>query len=616
MWSPEDRIIVLIDMDCFFCQVESRDQPHLKGQPLVVSQNNVVLAVSYEARALGVTRFLRSEDAKEKCPSVAIVNSPISHGKSDNTKYRAAGQEVLQVLRQRCPTIERASIDEAYLDITNLVEERLESTATSSRDLEAPLANTFVVGYSGASNDESARSEGLQRWLEEVFDDPSDDQSRRLATAAVIVEELRGEILQKCSFTCSAGISCNKVLAKLACGLHKPNKQTILTSAEVPELFSSIPVNRVRNLGGKIGKTLMENLGCRVMSDLLGLSLEQLARTFDERTAKWLFGVARGVDQEPVTPRLICKSIAASKNFFGRAAIVDLEGLRGWVGELAGDLEERLQQDLEDNRRRATTLTVCYHYLKEERTVSQAKSCAMGAYRRERIAETAFGVINRGAQMPIVFISLGATRFVGVQKTAGFAEYFRREGERKSGEMIGGEGGGERIEGISEISLGEEEEGSGGDGESLVKLKEIFPDLDDMDHSVLELLPIELQDEAKVFMEGRNKGGEGKSRGSGGKSPGMKNAGVGKRGNSIQDFFVKSSGSGDDSSKIRCGECGLMIQGEKYSEHCDFHVAQNLQKRINRDLGDSVKRIKEKSSSPEGSKKTRSIDSYFGKLKN
>ncbi|XP_011304754.1 DNA polymerase eta-like [Fopius arisanus] len=618
MSSPEDRIIALIDMDCFFCQVESRDHPELKGQPLVVSQNNVVLAVSYEARALGVTRFIRSEEAKEKCPTVNIVNSPISHGKSDNTKYRMAGQEVIQVLKQHCPTIERASIDEAYLDITKLVDDRLETTLSSSEDLRTSLSNTFVVGYCGPSNDEIQRSQGLQRWLEEVFDDISDDQARRLAIAAVIVEELRREILQKCSFTCSAGISYNKVLAKLACGLHKPNKQTILSSAEVSELFTAVPVNKVRNLGGKIGKTLMENLNCNVMSDLMRFTLQDLLKVFDEKTADWLFNIARGVDNEPVTPRLICKSIAASKNFFGKAAITDLEGLKEWVGELAGDLVERLEQDFEDNNRRATTLTVCYHHLVEKKNVSQSKSCPMGPYNKERIAGIAFDIISRNMQMPIVFISLGTSKFVSVQKSGNFVSYFKK-GVHSAKPMenleIRKEGSQEEAREISKISREGNEEKSVEDRGSLIKLQEIFPDLNDIDHSVLALLPMELQDEAKLYIKNKEspKVNNAKSK--------MSSGGVRNGGNTIKNFVVKNSSAVEKSSMIRCSECDQMIQGDKFSEHCDFHVAQNLQKSINRSLGrevlgDSLKRNREKSSSPKSNKKTRSIDSYFSKFKN
>lgn len=636
MSSSQDRIIALIDMDCFFCQVESREQPSLKGKPLVVCQNNVVLAVSYEAKARGIdrSRFLRSEEAKEICPDLQVVSSPVAHGKCDNTKYRLAGQEVIQVLKNHCEIVERASVDEAYLDITKLVEARIESSH-SSKDLKTSLINTFVVGYCDPSNDETQRSQGIEKWLEEVMDDINDDQARRLAIAAAIIEEFRKEILEKCQFTCSAGISYNKVLAKLACGLHKPNKQTILSSDEVPELFTSIPVNKVRNLGGKIGKILIENLSCSSMADLMQFTLQDFKKNFDDKTANWLFNIARGIDNEAVTPRLLCKSIAASKQFFGKSAITDLEGLRVWVDDLAGDLVERLELDLMDNQRRATTLTISYQYLVDKKTVSQSKSSTMGSYKAERIANLAFDVVSKAMLGPIAFLSLGSSKFVNVQKSGNFVDYFKiindkkgeSEGKSLNKNKIDKDENCENkreIEHLSNISLEEKESNVKG-RESLIKLKDIFPDLNNIDTSVLELLPIALQDEAKSYLKSNNEIKKCQSPISNDKSPKSMNVksrisdGKGRNGNTLQNFFVKNHSSNvDNASMIRCSECSQMIEEHKYAEHSDFHVAQNLQKNINKSLaqdklGESSKRNREKSASPQANKKTRSIESYFGK---
>jgi len=75
-----------------------------------------------------------------------------------------------------------------------------------------------------------------------------------------------------------------QILAKLACGLHKPNRQTILPEAAIAKLYSTLPVKKVRNLGGKFGDIVVESLGCNVMGDLLQYSLEQLQKQFDEKT--------------------------------------------------------------------------------------------------------------------------------------------------------------------------------------------------------------------------------------------------------------------------------------------------------------------------------------------
>lgn len=107
----------------------------------------------------------------------------------------------------------------------------------------------------------------------------------------------------------------------MACGLHKPNRQTILPAAAVPDLFLTLPVKKVRHLGGKLGDTIMESLKCNVMSDLLRFSLQYLQNRFDEKNGLWLYNIARGNDNEPVTPRLVSKSIGACKKFPGKQAI-------------------------------------------------------------------------------------------------------------------------------------------------------------------------------------------------------------------------------------------------------------------------------------------------------
>ena len=125
------RIVALIDMDCFYCQVESRLDASLVGKPMAVVQYNPwkgggIIAVNYEARACGVTRRMRGDEAKAKCDGMILVTVPEVRGKADLTKYRDAGAEVIQVLLQFHGKVERASVDEAYVDITQMVETELE----------------------------------------------------------------------------------------------------------------------------------------------------------------------------------------------------------------------------------------------------------------------------------------------------------------------------------------------------------------------------------------------------------------------------------------------------------------------------------------------------------
>lgn len=124
--APDNRIIALVDMDCFYVQVEQRRNPDLLGKPCVVVQykkwkGGGIIAVGYEARKFGVTRQMRGDDAKEKCPDVNLIYVPENRGKADLSNYRDAGAEVIQVLSSFSDCLERASIDEAFIDLSETI---------------------------------------------------------------------------------------------------------------------------------------------------------------------------------------------------------------------------------------------------------------------------------------------------------------------------------------------------------------------------------------------------------------------------------------------------------------------------------------------------------------
>ena len=129
---------------------------------------------------------------------------PEQRGKADLTKYRDAGKEVIEVLVGFGAVVERASIDEAYIDITTLVEERQRDLDTVGESL---LSNTFVVGHDSS---EEGRREGVETWLGKNEKEGLSDNTR-LAVGASILEDMRRAVYDKTGFSCSAGIAHNKV---------------------------------------------------------------------------------------------------------------------------------------------------------------------------------------------------------------------------------------------------------------------------------------------------------------------------------------------------------------------------------------------------------------------
>lgn len=163
-------------------------------------------------------------------------------------------------------------MDEAYLDVTEAVEKRI--FHLTKPITPETLKNTFVVGCS---------TEDFLYNLQENEDLNVADL--KLAVGAVIAELLRAEVYNKTGYRCSAGVAHNKILAKQACGINKPNKQTILPHGAIESYYESLPVQKITGLGGKFGMQLGEKLGIQFMGELRRFSEKELAQKFDEKTA-------------------------------------------------------------------------------------------------------------------------------------------------------------------------------------------------------------------------------------------------------------------------------------------------------------------------------------------
>ncbi|KAL8185701.1 UNVERIFIED_CONTAM: hypothetical protein K2H54_057147 [Gekko kuhli] len=433
MSRGRDRVVALADMDCFYIQVEQRLEPSLRGKPCAVVQYKTwkgggIIAVSYEARAFGVTRNMWAADAKKVCPDLLLARVPEAHGKADLTKYREASAEVMEVM-SRFAVIEHASIDEAYMDLTSAVQERLQKMQGQPIAAEQ-LATTYIQGLPESSaaeentdSKEELRQRGLCQWLELLpFGDPSSPELQ-LTVGAIIMEEMRAAVESATGFRCSVGISHNKVLAKLACGLNKPNRQTLVSQGSVPKLFSKMPISNIRNLGGKLGASITELLGVEYMGQLTQFSESQLQTHFGDKTGSWLYDLCRGIEHEPVKPRQLPKSIGCSKNFPGKSALVTQKQVQHWLLQLALELEERLNKDRDQNNRVAKQLSIGIRLQGGKHGNGLSRCCALSHYDSQKISRDAFAIIQNynatGGQQaawspPITLLQLSASKFLEV----------------------------------------------------------------------------------------------------------------------------------------------------------------------------------------------------------
>ncbi|KAF8030708.1 hypothetical protein BT93_D0020 [Corymbia citriodora subsp. variegata] len=397
--SSDGRVIAHIDMDCFYVQVEQRKQPELRGLPTAVVQYNswkggALIAVGYEARKFGVKRSMRGDEAKGVCPQIHLVQVPVARGKADLNSYREAGSEVVSILARmgRC---ERASIDEVYLDLTDAAETMLAETSPESLEvIDDEALKSHILGLK--HEDGSDMKENVKAWL---CRSDADHRDKLLACGVLIVADLRRQVLQEAQFTCSAGISHNKMLSKLASAMNKPAQQTVVPCSSVQGLLESLPIKKMKQLGGKLGSSLQSELGVNFVGDLLQFSEQKLQEYYGINTGTWLWNIARGISGEEVEGRLLPKSHGSGKTFPGPRALKTLPSVQHWLNELCEELSERLQTDLDQNRRIARTLTLhARAYMSSESDSHKkfpSKSCPL-RYGTTKIQEDAMNLFQAG----------------------------------------------------------------------------------------------------------------------------------------------------------------------------------------------------------------------------
>jgi DNA polymerase-4 len=240
-------------MDAFYASVEQRDDPQLRGKPVIVAwrgNRSVVCAASYEARSFGVHSAMPAVRAERLCPA-AIFLAP------DFTRYRAVSHGVREIFKRHTDLIEPLSLDEAYLDVT--------------------------------------------------------ESKTGLPTATLVARTIREQIRQELNLTASAGVAPNKFLSKLASDWRKPDGLFVIKPDDVDAFLLPLPVGRLPGVGKVTGEKLGK-LGVHTVADLRKLALPALEQDFG-RYGLRLYELARGIDESEVIPDRPTQSISVEDTF-------------------------------------------------------------------------------------------------------------------------------------------------------------------------------------------------------------------------------------------------------------------------------------------------------------
>lgn len=247
------RKIVHVDMDAFYASVEQRDDPSLRGKPVVVAwkgQRSVVCAASYEARSYGIRSAMPAIRAERLCPQAVFVPP-------DFVRYRAVSRATREIFARHTALIEPLSLDEAYLDVT--------------------------------------------------------ENRSGLSSATAVAVAIRDAIRDELQLTASAGIAPNKFLAKIASDWRKPDGQYVIRPREVEAFLAPLPVAKIPGVG-KVMNGKLAALGVITVSDLRGLGLAALEARFG-RYGRRLYELARGIDEHPVIADRPVMSVSAEDTF-------------------------------------------------------------------------------------------------------------------------------------------------------------------------------------------------------------------------------------------------------------------------------------------------------------
>ena len=272
------RKIIHCDCDCFYAAVEMRDNPALTDIPIAiggsVEQRGVVATCNYPARKFGIHSAMPMAQALKRCPHLTVI-------RGDMAKYKAVARQVFAIYRDVTELIEPLSLDEAFLDVSE------------------------VTLHHGS--------------------------------ATRMAEAIRHRVKQEVGITVSAGVAPNKFLAKIASDWRKPDGLFVITPDDIDAFVQQLPVKKIHGVGPRTAEKLAE-LGIQTGADLRARPLTELVERFG-RFGHRLHELSHGRDERPVKTHRERKSISTEQTY--SQDLPTLEACRRQLPELIGDLERR-----------------------------------------------------------------------------------------------------------------------------------------------------------------------------------------------------------------------------------------------------------------------------------
>ncbi len=269
-------------MDAYYASVEERDNPSLRGKPVIVGgsadRRGVVSAANYEARKFGVHSALPMVTALRRCPNAVVLPTRMSH-------YADISKQIRAIFHRFTPIVEPLSLDEAFLDVDG---------------------------------------------CEQLFGTPLE--------IAVAVKQA---ILDETQLVASVGVAPNKFLAKISSDLNKPDGLVVVDPNRITEFLDPLPISRLWGIG-KVSEKALRTVGIETVGQVRQLSEKTLTDKFGEVGTR-VWNLAHGIDNRRVVPDREAKSISHETTF--AVDVADRDHLRAWLMELVDQVAERLRRN-------------------------------------------------------------------------------------------------------------------------------------------------------------------------------------------------------------------------------------------------------------------------------
>jgi DNA polymerase-4 len=341
----EFRKIIHIDMDAFYASVEQLDHPELVGKPVIVGgrpdSRGVVAACSYEARKFGVKSAMPCAHAYRLCPQAVFIRPRLN-------RYRELSAQIMEIFTRYTDIIEPLSLDEAYLDVTINKQEQ-----------------------------------------------PS---------ATLLARQICSEIHDQTGLTASAGVSCNKFVAKIASGLHKPNGISVIKPDQIETFLAGLPIGKFHGIG-TVTETKMLQLNIRTGADLKACSEEELTAYFG-KNGRFFYDIVRGIDPRPVMTSRQRKSVGAE-----RTLSEDTSDL-AQIHELLVSLTRKVCTTLENKSLQPKTITLKIRY-GDFTTITRSVSLTKPPDGAEEIIRLLPGLVRRtrAGSTPVRLVGISVSNF-------------------------------------------------------------------------------------------------------------------------------------------------------------------------------------------------------------